>query len=95
MQRVYKYAVESGRFKHLMTDRVDMLDVQLQHGDPQLWALVDVSATPQWRHFVTVGTGWEIPERIVGHVGSFQVEGGALVFHVFELHPTGAGEIAP
>ncbi len=87
VKRVYKYAVEFGPFKHLMTARADMLDVQVQRDDPQLWALVDLSAPEQWRHFVTVGTGHDVPERVVSHVGSFQLEDGALVFHVFEVHP--------
>jgi hypothetical protein len=87
VKRVHKYAVEPGRFKHLMTARADMLDVQVQHGQPQLWALVDLSAPQQWRHFAAVGTGHGIEDRIVGHVGSFQLEGGLLVFHVFEVHP--------
>lgn len=87
MKRVHKYAVRPGPFKHLMTSRVDMLDVQVQHDEPQLWALVDLSAPEQWRHFVAVGTGWDVAEKVVSHVGSFQLEGGALVYHVFEVHP--------
>lgn len=87
MRRVYKYPVGPGAFKHLMTARTDMLDVQVQDGSPQMWALVDLSAPEQWRHFVSVGTGQDIEQRIVSHVGTFQLQEGALIFHVFEVHP--------
>lgn len=87
MKRVYKYPVAPGTFSHIMTERVDMLDVQIQHGEAQLWALVDISAPEQWRHFITAGTGHNIEQRVIGHVGTFQLDGGDLIFHVFEVHP--------
>jgi hypothetical protein len=90
MQCVYKYPILPGRFAHQMTARADMLCVRVQQGQPQMWALVDTSAPPQPRYFIAVGTGAPIDERIISHVGTFEVEEDAtapLIFHVFEVHP--------
>lgn len=89
MTRVYKYPVSPGLFSHLMTDRVDMLTVRVQGQQPQMWALVDTSAAPQNRYFVAVSTGRDIEQRVIGYVGSFEINEGTgdLMFHVFEVHP--------
>lgn len=61
-----------------------ILAIQEQWGMPQMWALVDPAAYPEKRRFLTYGTGYPINENVGGHVGTFQLNGGALVFHVFE-----------
>lgn len=64
----------------------ELLTVQTQNDMPQLWALVDEMATIVHRNFATYGTGTPIPEGDHGdYVGTYQIRGGALVFHVFEL----------
>ena len=61
------------------------LCVQVQGGVPCLWALVyDTEGPTVNRKFRTYGTGHE-HESITGtYVGTYQLAGGALVFHVFE-----------
>lgn len=64
-----------------------VLSVQAQNNEPQLWALVDSSVGAEERMFHTVGTGHAITEPLenLRHIGSYQVSHGALVFHVFEV----------
>ena len=59
-----------------------ILDVQLQHSSPVLWALVDTDAPTETRRFRCYGTGHKMPDDPGRYIGTFQVEG--LVFHVFE-----------
>ena len=62
-----------------------LLTVQVQDGMPQLWALVDEEAAIETRTFATYGTGNPMPDGDPGaYVGTYQISGGALVFHVFE-----------
>jgi len=61
-----------------------VLTVQTQHGEPQIWALVDPTRQKVRRRFRTYGTGHVVPDYPGEYVGTFQLSGGALVFHVFE-----------
>jgi hypothetical protein len=62
-----------------------MLTVQVQHGEPQIWALVIPSGAVEEKTFRIAGTGHLITEPIKGYVGTFQVASGSLVLHVFEV----------
>ena len=71
--------------------RIDMpkgarlLDVQEQHGQPQLWALVNPEEKElEARSFRAYGTGHPIKGAPGQYVGTFQLDHGGLVFHVFE-----------
>jgi hypothetical protein len=86
MQRVYKYPVRVADVFSVEIPRgAQLLDVQVQHGEPQLWALVNPDAAHERRWFRLAGTGHDIREAVKGHVGSFQLQAGSLVFHVFEI----------
>ena len=63
-----------------------ILDVQVQHGEVCIWALVDPDEGNETRHFSVFGTGHEIhdSDHAYIYIGTFQLEGGALVFHLFE-----------
>lgn len=62
-----------------------ILAVQMQGTAPCLWALVDPDAKPQSRFFYIFGTGHPVPDKKIGaFVGTFQMAGGALVWHLFE-----------
>jgi hypothetical protein len=58
------------------------LTLQMQYGEPQIWALCDPAAPKVATPFRIAGTGHPI-EGDVQYLGSFQVANGALVFHVF------------
>ncbi len=86
MQRVYKYPIRIADVFSLELPRgAQLLDVQTQRGEPHLWALVDADAVLERRWFRLAGTGHDIPEAVKSHAGSFQLQGGSLVFHVFEI----------
>jgi hypothetical protein len=70
-----------------MPHGAQLLAVQEQHGEPQLWALVDTDETTTYpRTFRVYGTGHNMPDQPGKYVGTFQVQGGDLVFHVFETN---------
>jgi hypothetical protein len=60
------------------------LTVQMQRGQPQLWALVDTDAPRTDYLFRIAGSGHPIDE-VVQYIGTFQMASGDLVFHVFEV----------
>jgi len=61
-----------------------LLDVQVQNGVPCVWARVDPEQPKVQRKLITHGTGHPVPDTTGDHVGSYQLQGGSLVFHVFE-----------
>ncbi len=85
------------KFPFNIEDKVDIpmpagaeiLDVQVQRGQPCVWALVDTDEPlVGTREFRVFGTGHPISGRgteHMRHVASFQLQGGALVFHMFEI----------
>ena len=84
IERVYKYELPLGDWTSItMPDGAEVLCVQLQHGLPRLWARIKVDAPPVVHHFRIAGTGHDLGSNVGRHVGSFQLQGGALVFHVF------------
>jgi hypothetical protein len=63
-----------------------ILTVQAQGDMVNLWALVDTNASMEKRYIAVVGTGHEAPAHgQLKHISTFQLRGGALVFHAFEI----------
>lgn len=84
MKQVWKFPVQlSGAFTLTMSVDAQVLDVQLQRGSPQLWALVDPDGPKEERLFAVFGTGHIIPPGVT-YVGTFQLFDGDLVIHLFE-----------
>jgi hypothetical protein len=65
-----------------------ILCVQMQGEKPCIWALVDPK-TPRsiGRRFSIYGTGHPIQGGPGKFIGTFQMNGGSLVFHLFEEGP--------
>lgn len=83
---VWKYPVPvTDYFTIYMPREAKPLAVMMQQGEPHLWALVDPPLAAVERYFRVAGTGHFVDDQIIAHVGSFQLSGGALVFHVFEI----------
>jgi hypothetical protein len=61
-----------------------ILTVQEQEQRPCLWALVDPAAPHECRRFRTYGTGHPVADDPGEYIGTFQLNGGSLVFHLFE-----------
>ena len=82
---IWKFSAPiTDRFQLVMPIGAKLLSVQLQNGDPQIWALVDPHADVERRTFAWVGTGLPVPvkaERAI-FVGTVQLPSG-LVFHLF------------
>ena len=88
MLRIYKYPIPiEDDFALSLPDGAQVLDVQTQYGQPQLWALVDPEAPMRERQFILRGTGHDIhyPLSALIHCGTFQEHGGSVVFHVLEV----------
>lgn len=85
IERIYKYELpELGAWITMhMPDGAQPLCVQVQHGKPYMWARITVGSPPVMHHFRIAGTGHDLGSNVGSHIGSFQLDGGALVFHVF------------
>ena len=85
MKRIFKWALTPGSTGLHMPAGAKVLTVQMQGGQPQLWARVDPKQPKEWRTFAVYGTGHQIPDdRRLEYVATFQMDDGALVWHVFE-----------
>lgn len=86
MKKVFKYPVEvSDKFSLLLPMEARILAVQMQRDKPCLWALVDPNAPVETRNFRVAGTGNPIEEENLEYIGTFQMAGGNLVWHLFEI----------
>ena len=71
----------------MMPHGSQILCVQAQGSTPCLWAMVAPGEPATQQRFIRIfGTGHPIDDKMVGeiYIGTFQLSGGALVFHVFE-----------
>lgn len=85
MKRIFKYPVPiEDVFALNMPRGAQPLSVQMQGDKPHLWALVDPDAELRLRYFCVIGTGHPIAEVPLAFIGTFQMHGGSLVFHLFE-----------
>ncbi len=89
---IWKYQLKNeARQVVMMPSGAEILSVQQQRGDLQLWAMVDPDLPKQKRVFEIFGTGTTMPDlssegRVRRHLATVQVCQGMLVWHVFELH---------
>ena len=69
-----------------MPANAEILCVQMQGDVPCLWARVESSRPTEPRKILIAGTGHEREDLwgLAHYIGTFQVYGGKLVFHVFE-----------
>jgi 3-phenylpropionate/cinnamic acid dioxygenase small subunit len=89
MNRVLKYPIPlEDHFSLTLPRRAKILSFQTQHDQPQVWALVNPEESRiEDRQFRLAGTGHAIEEREddLHYIGSCQMMGGALVWHLFEI----------
>ena len=88
MKKIYKYKFEvTCKIVIEMLVGAEILTVQTQRGSPCIWALVDPEMTySEKRNFYIFGTGHEITHNSsqLCYIGTFQMDAGDLVFHLFE-----------
>lgn len=89
MKRIYKYELSANNRQSIeLPEGAQILTAQGQNGcNVCLWALVDPEQPPEQRYFEIFATGEPVHvdmgvER--RYVGTAQLEGGRLIFHVFE-----------
>lgn len=90
MKFIYKYgfghAGGFGNAQLLMPKGAEILDVQIQNGKPQLWALVNPENAPEPRNFLIVGTGHQLSDIDLEYIATYQTHDGSLIYHLFEIH---------
>jgi hypothetical protein len=87
MLKVFKYPSPSVYYFSLkLPQGAKILSVQEQHGEPQVWALVNPEREPEERNFRLV-TGHQIgeDEEKLSFIGTFPLVGGAFIGHLFEI----------
>lgn len=101
MKTVWKYPLEVNDSQIVaMPANAHILTIQLQMGVPCLWALVNPEMPLEQRTILIAGTGHERDDLdgLVNFIGTFQMSGGMLIFHVFErvdfAKIAGAAEVA-
>jgi len=86
MITVYKIPVVlKDTFTWDLPSGAQFLSLQMQDGDPQMWFRVDTRHPDRRLVFGVCGTGQVLPDAVASapFLGTFQMEGGALVLHVF------------
>lgn len=86
-KQIWKFHLDPNKNNVAMPVGAEILTIQTQDEMPCIWALVDPDNEKELRHFEVYGTGHDIPcdmgiER--KYINTFQLEGGSLVFHLFE-----------
>lgn len=85
---VFKYKLQVCRSQTLeLPVGAELLHVDVQHGEICLWAKVDAWAKRENRIFCVAGTGHELPDGELKHVGTVMC--GPYVWHVFEMTESG------
>jgi hypothetical protein len=85
MKTIWKFTLKITDFQSInLPKESQLLTVQIQKGVPCIWALVNPNKKKEEIQIRIFGTGHPIEENFNGkYVGTFQVEEGLLIFHVF------------
>jgi hypothetical protein len=85
MLTIWKFPFQVGdEFSILMPRGAHLLSVAMQGDQPCVWALVNSEAPKVPVRFRLYGTGHPVDGRDISRfVGTFQMHGGGLVFHLF------------
>jgi len=88
MLTIHKYPLPIEDEPHIVMPKgAQILSAQVQRGAPVVWALVNPEEKRMSKHwFLVAGTGLPFPgdPEAARFVGTIQLEGGSLVFHVFD-----------
>lgn len=83
--QIWKYPVEATGIQSLEVPKgATLLTVQTQFGIPQIWVLCEPENPKEIRTISMYGTGHQIPNDPGKYIGTFQIEDGKLIFHIFE-----------
>ena len=85
--QIWKYIITPNKLIHDVPKNGIIRHVDSQGDDMCVWIEVDPKASTEKRHFEVYGTGHSIKYGIGisrDYIGCVKMEGGALVFHVYE-----------
>jgi hypothetical protein len=87
MRTVFKYPIETTDTQELkLPQGSTILCVQVQNGQPCVWVILDSEVNVNRIYtLTTLGTGHRLSYNLAAdnYLGTYQLQGGALVFHVF------------
>lgn len=85
MKTIWKFPIQVTDYQKIdMPARAKILCVQIQGGEPYLWAEVDSEEDYVTRLIHVYGTGHAMPQDTGRYIGTFQMMQGRLVFHAYE-----------
>ena len=81
---IWKYDLEVTDYQKFEIPKLaQILTVQVQDGKVRIWCLVDPEEGLTFREFRTAGTGHPIKEQGWVYLGTYQLNGGNFIGHVF------------
>lgn len=81
---IWKYTLRPSGHPIEIPKDARILSVNSQANEICLWALVDPNAPKEQRRFVPIPTGKTMDGTNMTFIGTVLLEGGRLVFHIFE-----------
>lgn len=89
MKTIYKYDLDTTDIQTVnLPTTHEILCIQTQHGKPTLWAKVDTNCSSTVNvNIYTFGTGHNIPDIELFYLGTYQLNNGSLIFHIFTDEP--------
>lgn len=83
---IWKYELKVTDINRLELPKgANILCVQLQSGQPCLWVETNSLESHKEVHVIeTFGTGHKLDESPRKYIGTYQLQNGALVFHVYQ-----------
>jgi hypothetical protein len=86
MKTIWKFPLDITDTQDVtMPMNTEILCIQIQNERPCIWAIVNPkSAFKELRTIITRGTGHPVSEMTGKYIGTYQIDSGSLVFHVFE-----------
>ena len=83
---IWKFPIELRGLQYVeMPVGAKILYVAQQYDQVCLWAKINTNALKERRTIHVAGTGHSIPDCGMNYIGSVMMDGGAMVFHVFEV----------
>lgn len=88
MKTIWKFPVQpEPLFEIQLPEGAKVLCVQVQRDEPFIWVALDTDKPKVQRVFSVCATGGRMIGGMEGdtYIGTFQMQGGSLVWHLFEI----------
>lgn len=87
MTTIYKYQINvTDLFSIKLPVGYEVLSIQVQDDVPFMWCKINEGAPTENVYFSVVGTGHQIPPVSKKYLGTFQLNNGRFVGHLFEVY---------